>query len=30
MENDESSFLDSLENNKGKVTDPEKTGNIRK
>ena len=30
MENDESSFLDSLENNKGKVTDPEKTGIIRK
>jgi antitoxin component YwqK of YwqJK toxin-antitoxin module len=29
MENDESNFLDSLENNKGKVADPEKTGIIR-
>ena len=29
MENDESDFLDSLENNKGKVADPEKTGIIR-
>jgi antitoxin component YwqK of YwqJK toxin-antitoxin module len=29
MENDGSSFLDSLENNKGKIADPEKTGIIR-
>lgn len=29
MENDESNFLDSLENNKGKIADPEKTGIIR-
>jgi antitoxin component YwqK of YwqJK toxin-antitoxin module len=29
MENDESRFLDSLENNKGKIADPEKTGIIR-
>lgn len=29
MENDESDFLDSLENNKGKIADPEKTGIIK-
>lgn len=29
MQNDESIFLDSLENNKGKIADPEKTGIIK-
>jgi hypothetical protein len=29
MQSDESNFLDSLENNKGKIADPEKTGIIR-
>ena len=29
MENDESDFLDSLENNKGKIADPAKTGIIK-
>ena len=29
MDIDESDFLDSLENNKGKIADPEKTGVIR-
>jgi antitoxin component YwqK of YwqJK toxin-antitoxin module len=29
MENDESNFLDSLEMNRGKITDPDKTGVIR-
>jgi antitoxin component YwqK of YwqJK toxin-antitoxin module len=28
MDNDESDYLDSLENNKGKISDPEKTGAI--
>ena len=29
MDIDESDFLDSLENNKGKIADPEKTGVVK-